>query len=114
MFGARMPEDPDQGTTSRFSLTLGATAAVEQALEKAMHRQLDSMVALQRAVEACAAELRDKRVPPEKMLITMKAFIRHTATSHPPPGNPASSWAADGYIEQIVRWSIAEYYRVNV
>ena len=106
-----MPETPDDGTMNRFSLTLGATAAVGEALEKAVHRQIESMNDLQRAVEACVAELRDKGVPPEKMLITMKSMIRHTAGSHPPPGVTASSWAADGYIDEIVSWSIKEYYR---
>ena len=108
-----MQLNPDVGTSNRFSLSLSATTAVEQALEKAVHRHLDSMVTLQRAVEACVAELRENGLPPETMLITMKAFIRHTAASHPPPGNQASSWAADGYLEAIVRWSIAEYYRAT-
>ena len=108
-----MPETPDDGTTNRFSLTSGATTAVGKALEKAVHRQIDSMNDLQRAIEACVAELRDQDIPPEKMLIAMKAMIRHTAGAHPPPGNAASSWAADGYIDEIVRWSIAEYYRAR-
>ncbi len=106
-----MLERPDDGTLSRFSLTPDATSAVELALGQAVHRQLDSMANLQRALEACAAEMRAQGLPPEAMLITMKAFIRHTAASHPPPGNLASSWAADSYIDEIVRWSIKEYYR---
>ena len=96
-----------------FPLTPGSTSAVEVALAKTIRSHIDSMAALQLAVEACVAELRERGVPPETMLITMKAFIRHTACSHPPPGNPASSWAADAYIADIVRWSIAEYYRAS-
>jgi len=107
----RMLEHPDAGPKGRFSLTPSATIAVEQALEKAMHRHLESMADLRRAIETCAGELREHGLPPESMLITMKAFIRHTAASHPPPGTLASSWAADAYLEEIVRWSIAEYYR---
>ena len=101
----------DSSPIPLFPLTTGSTTAVEQALGKAVRSHLDSMAALQSAIEACAAELRDKGVPPEGMLITMKAFIRHTAASYPPPGNSASSWAADAYLGDIVRWSIAEYYR---
>jgi hypothetical protein len=97
-----------------FPLNSGNTSAVEYALGKAVRSHMDSMAVLRRAVEACVAELRDSGVPPESMLITMKAFIRHTACTYPPPGNSASSWAADAYISDIVRWSIAEYYRVTL
>ena len=96
-----------------FPINPGNTSAVELALGKAVRSHLDSMVALQVAVEACAGELRDQGIPPESMLITIKAFIRHTACSYPPPGNPASSWAADAYLGDIVRWSIKEYYRAS-
>lgn len=106
-----MSDKAANGQVASFPLTALATSAVEQALEKAVHRHLASMAALQQAIEACVLELRAQGLPPETMLVTMKAFIRHTAGIHPPPGIAASSWAADGYLEQIVRWSIAEYYR---
>ena len=106
-----MQDKAGNGALSVFHLTPGATTAVEIALENAVHRHLASMAALQVAVEACVTEMRGKGLPPEAMIITMKAFIRHTASSHPPPGNPASSWAADAYLEQIIKWSIAQYYR---
>ena len=108
-----MPDIPDEGKLSRFHLTTDATIGVEKALERAMHRHLESMAVLQAAIEACVMELRGRGLPPEQMLITMKAFIRHTAASHPPPGSAASSWAADAYIDEIIRWSIAEYYRAT-
>ena len=108
-----MPETPDEGTVDRTSLTPASTAAVAEALGKAAHRQLDSMKDLQRAIEACVAELRDRGVPPERMLIAIKALVRRTAVTNPPPGNAASSWAADGYLDDVVRWSIAEYYRAG-
>lgn len=109
--GLGMPDIPDTGTISHFPLSLIATTAMEQALAKAMHRHLESMANLQHAVEACVGELRDRGLPPEAMLITMKAFIRNTAASHPPPGALASSRAADAYMDEMVRWSIVEYYR---
>lgn len=107
------PMSHDSPIIPLFPLTTGSTTAVQQALAKAVRSHVDSMAALQAAVEACVAELRDMGIPPEAMLITMKALIRHTAGSHPPPGNPASSWAADAYLGDIVRWSIAEYYRAT-
>jgi hypothetical protein len=106
-----MLEKAGDGDLSVYHLTTGATTAVEIALENAVHRHQASMAALQRAVEACVTEMRGKGLPPEAMIITMKAFIRHTATVHPPPGNLASSWAADAYLEQIIKWSITQYYR---
>src|SRR5687768_5769117 len=96
-----------------FPLDPGNTTAVELALGKAVRSHLTSMAALRQAVEACVAELRDRGVPPEGMLITIKALIRHTACTFTPPGNSASSWAADAYLGDIVRWSIAEYYRAS-
>jgi len=107
----RISDKAGNGQVASFHLTALATSAVEQALERAVQRHLESMATLQQAIEACVLELRAQGLPPETMLVTMKAFIRHTATAHPPPGIAASSWAADGYLEQIVRWSIAEYYR---
>ena len=107
-----MPAD-EASVIPLFPLNTGNTSAVELALGQAVRSHLDSMVALQTAIEACAGELRDQGIPPESMLITMKAFIRHTACSYPPPGNPASSWAADSYLGDIVRWSIKEYYRAT-
>jgi hypothetical protein len=106
-----MQDKARDGNSSVYHLTAGATSAVEIALENAVHRHLASMAALQSAVEACVTEMRGKGLPPEAMIVTMKAFIRHTAASHPPPGNLASSWAADAYLEEIIKWSIAQYYR---
>ena len=107
--GTPMPDT--QPVTPLFPFTVGSTSAVELALANTVRSHMDSMAALQLAIEACVAELRDRGVPPEAMLISMKALIRQTARSFPPPGNPASSWAADAYLADIVRWSIAEYYR---
>ena len=94
-----------------FPFAPHSTSALEQALANAVRSQMESMAALQAAIEGCAAELRDGGVPPEGMLFAMKTLIRHTARNFPPPGTQASSWAADAYLADIVRWSIAEYYR---
>ena len=105
-----MPHDPSPAIPL-FAFTPDSRSAVETALATTVRAHLESMAALRLAIEACVAELRDGGAAPEGMLIAMKALIRHTARTFPPPGNVGSSWAADAYLADIVRWSIAEYYR---
>ncbi|HKG91094.1 MAG TPA: hypothetical protein VKA84_04310 [Gemmatimonadaceae bacterium] len=97
-----------------FSLTLGVTEGVERALEAAVLRHDASMRALRGAIEACVVELHGRGMPPEAVLVTMKAFVRHTAVAHPPYGQFPSSWAADVFMDDIVRWAILAYYRSDV
>jgi hypothetical protein len=88
-----------------------SSALLESSLEQAVGRQAATMERLHRAVDACVADLRDRGMTPEAALVTMKALLRHTAALHPPPGYQPSPWAAEGFVEQIVRWSIDAYFR---
>ena len=69
------------------------------------------MADLRASVEACVAELRTLSMPPEAVLMTMKALVRHTAREHPPLGYSPSHWAADAFLDQIVQWSVVAYFR---
>ena len=46
---------------------------------------------------------------PEATLVTIKAFIRHTAVTNPPKGY-SRAWLPEPLMENIVRWCINEYY----
>ncbi len=48
---------------------------------------------------------------PAEVLITLKAYVRHTARTHPPLGQAGSSWAADALMDEITKWAIVEFYK---
>lgn len=62
--------------------------------------------AIESAVRAYARALRAAEAPPEKMLVAVKAAISGAGLSE--GGGPLQI-----SVEQIVRWSIAEYYRAD-
>jgi hypothetical protein len=95
-----------------FSVSPTSSALLESSLEHAVRRHDATMDRLHRAVDACVADLRDRGMTPEAVLVTMKALLRYTASLHPPPGYQASHWAAEVFVEQVVRWSIAAYFRL--
>lgn len=97
-----------------FPFTLPASVRVERALEGAVRTHDSSMRELRAAVEACVAELHAQGMPPEAVLVTMRAFTRHAAILHPPPGYAPSSWAADALMDQIIQWSILAYFRNEI
>jgi hypothetical protein len=80
------------------------------ALAEAVRRHADALEALQAAIAECVRNLRSQGMTPEATLLTMKAFIRHTAGTHPPPGRHAA-WLPEPLLENIVRWCINEYFR---
>ena len=97
-----------------FPLTPHASARVERALETAVRWHEAAMRELRAAVEACVAELHARGMPPEAVLVTMKAFVRHIAPSHPPPGYAPTVEAADSLMDQIIHWCILAYFRLEI
>lgn len=92
-----------------FSITPGASARVELALEAAFYLDDADVKELRTAVEACVGELQRKGMLPEAMVITMRAFVQYTS-AHPPIGHPIASRAAEFFIDRIIRWSIIAYF----
>jgi hypothetical protein len=85
-----------------------------RALAAAVHDHDRTTRELREAARACARELKDWGLPPERMLIAMKALVRSTAASHPPPhGHRGSERAADEIASDIMTWCIEEYYRTG-
>ena len=97
------------GREPPFSLTPGASARVELALEAAFHRDDVAVKELRTSVEACVVELQGKGMLPEAMVITMRAFLRYTS-AHPPIGHPMTARGAEFFIGQIIAWSIIAYF----
>jgi hypothetical protein len=76
-----------------------------------MISSLESMAVLHEAVRKCVDCLRDADVGPVQMILAMKACALDSGTRYRPEDDlyPASN--VDLLLEQIVRWSINEYYR---
>lgn len=108
-----MPQPPRAEEGPPFSVSPTACAALESSLEQAVRRHAASMDRLRAAVDACVADLHHRGMTPESVLVTMKALLRHTAAAHPPPGYTPSPWAAESFVEEVVRWSIVAYFRIE-
>ncbi len=61
------------------------------------------------AVKVCVASLRAEGMQCEAALLTMKACVRHIGSKHGTAGL-AEILYSDLLMEQIVRWSISEFY----
>src|SRR5690242_13640565 len=66
-----------------FPFDLPVSQRVEMALERAIDRHDDTVIELRWAVEACARSLRDQGMSPEATIVTLKAFVKHSANVDP-------------------------------
>ena len=81
----------------------------EDALKNAVRLNQKSMIALHDAIRTCVGGLRADGMQCEAALLTMKACVRHFARKHAGADSP-EILHSDPMMEQIVRWSIAEFY----
>ena len=93
-----------------FPLEPASADRVRATLADAVRRHAETLETLEQAVGECVRYLKAQGMAPEAMLLTMKAFIRHTAITTPPPGRPVT-WLPEPLMENIVRWCVNEYYR---
>ena len=68
---------------------------------------------LRECVKACVASLRDRGIGPAQMIISMKACARESSRRYPTHLNAHELSNAEFLMEQIIRWSIVEYYRAG-
>lgn len=94
-----------------FPLDVGLVDDVEAALEAAIRRNDAATARLRMTIERCAVALREQGMTAENVLITMRAFVRHSAAAHPPVGMPREHWSADAWLTDIIHWSLVEYFR---
>jgi hypothetical protein len=85
-------------------------AKFEGAVEGAAERSRISLDQFHEAVKVCVAELKTSGMTPEGVLITMKAYLRHTAKTHRLITSSNPQWAFDTLAEQLSKWCIDEYY----
>ena len=77
------------------------------ALVEAARRYEETQSVLFTAISDCVRHLRAQGMSPEAMVITMKAFVRHAAYTEP----GARGTIARPLMDQVIEWSIHEYYR---
>ncbi|HJR65521.1 MAG TPA: hypothetical protein VJ802_03770 [Gemmatimonadaceae bacterium] len=96
-----------------FALTARASARVELALVGAFRKHDAALAELRSAIEACVGELQQQGMLPEAMVVTMRAFMQHTA-SHPSAEHPVAARVATLLIDDIIHWSILAYYPATI
>ncbi|HYU52692.1 MAG TPA: hypothetical protein VEK37_07090 [Gemmatimonadaceae bacterium] len=80
------------------------------ALHDVVRTSAVSMAELRECVRACVRSLRDSGIGPAQMIITMKACAKESARRYPVLLSEHELTNADFLMEQIVKWSIVEYY----
>ena len=80
------------------------------ALHDVVRTSAVSMAELRECVGACVRSLRDSGVGPAQMIIAMKACARESARRYPAVLSEHELTNADFLMEQIIKWSIIEYY----
>lgn len=91
-----------------FPFEAAAERRARLALVEAVRRHNQAETIWLNAVTDCVRSLKAQGMTPEAMVITMKAFVRHASVT-----NLASRGEGVSRVlmEQIIEWSIAQYYR---
>jgi hypothetical protein len=86
------------------------TRHFDVALHSAARSSLESMAELRSAVCDCVAALKIANVGPVQMILAMKACALDSNDRYRPEGDECPASDVDMLLEQIVKWSIIEYY----
>jgi hypothetical protein len=70
-----------------------------------------SMAELRECVKACVCSLRESNVGPAQMIISMKACAKEGTRRYPTVLSEHELSNADFLMDQIIKWSIVEYYK---
>jgi hypothetical protein len=81
------------------------------ALHDVVRSSAISMAELRECVKACVCFLRDSQIGPAQMIISMKACAKEGNRRYPMVLNEHELSNADFLMEQIIKWSIVEYYK---
>jgi hypothetical protein len=90
--------------------TVGADAAcagIVAAVARAREANEFTDPRLRAAVEQCAMRCRELGIPPEQMLVKLKALLRETALTE------VGEWFRGVLSDRIIVWAIEAYYGVD-
>ena len=105
-----MPDPVSAVEQPPFPLDIAEVNRVRQALRDAVIRQREAQTNLYNAIGDCVHHVRGQGMSAEATLITLKAFIRHTAAASPFTGN-GTDWLTERRMDGFVLFIITEYFR---
>ena len=106
-----MPDTQLATATKPYPVPDATAQSLQSALHGVVRSSAVSMRELRECVNACVVCLRDRNIGPAQMIISMKACARQSTTRYPTQLNEHELSNADFLMEQIIRWSIVEYYK---
>ena len=106
-----MPDTQSATVTKPYPVPDATAQPFHLALHEVVRSSAASMRDLRECVNACVACLRDRDIGPAQMIISMKACAKQSTTRYPTQLNEHELSNADFLMEQIIRWSIVEYYK---
>ena len=105
-----MPELRSQTQTKPSFIPDETARLFHVALHDVVRDSAVSMAELRECVRACVTSLRKSGIGPAQMIISMKACAKESTRRYPVLLSEHELTNADFLMEQIVRWSIVEYY----
>ncbi|HJP59767.1 MAG TPA: hypothetical protein VJ865_07200 [Gemmatimonadaceae bacterium] len=101
--------------TARYNIASHVSIETAREFDLALHAAIPSslatMVELQRTVRECVKSLKAANVSPVQMILAMKACALDSAGRYRLDSDEYPATTVDLLMEQIIRWSIAEYYQ---
>jgi hypothetical protein len=92
-------------------ISLETTQQFDVALHDAVVTSAPTMAELRAAVCLCVAALRNANVGPVQMILAIKACALDSAIRYRPPHDKYPASNLETLMDQIVKWSIGEYYK---
>ena len=93
------------------SISTESTRNLDLALHVAATSSAESMVALRSCVCECVANMKDSGVDAVQMILTIKACAKGSSLRYRPLGDEYPASNVDLLLDQIVKWSIIEFFR---
>jgi hypothetical protein len=82
------------------------------ALEAASSRTTRAILNLRAATQVCVKQLKENGMTPEGVIVTMRAYVRHTAQTHVPvPAFGEPNIIYEILCDHLAKWCIDEYYQ---
>ena len=94
-----------------FLLTRALSHRATAALAVAVRRRDATQAELRTVIEGCVRLLRDRGMTAGAMLVTMKAFVRHSMDEPALRNCAGSADAAEFLMDRMVSWCVEEFYR---
>lgn len=110
---ARRMQQPTQAVLSPpFPVDGQTTQRLQAVLQTDWAYASDPHDELRATVAICTQECRARGMSAEATILTVKAFVRHTAFHYGDGGRGRGVYVVDRLLDSIVTWSIEEYFRV--